>query len=298
MTVNPPVNDISDAKDIPETVERVTAAVLRALTGEAPTAPAVRLLLRRYAATGRDEIRDALESALTQALDIWPQAARAEQSGWLILFAEAGGVSDDERVHEAAAGLAATLQASWGRPHPIAAALAGVDACLRAGVQEPGGNIQAALDELERLVGAAYQPGDGIALGAPGGRARLADHVSAASALLTAFECTGRLPYSMLAEELMQFAARMLWDAASPGFFDGETGSKPFALNCEAASVLFRLAALHGSDEYRGAAVVAAGVDYGRDAANILYELAPEAPRLGLEGAVFVLAASDWHSPL
>jgi hypothetical protein len=102
----------------------------------------------------------------------------------------------------------------------------------------------------------------------------------------------------MLAEELMQFAARMLWDAASPGFFDGETGSKPFALNCEAASVLFRLAALHGSDEYRGAAVVAAGVDYGRDAANILYELAPEAPRLSLEGAVFALAASDWHSPL
>jgi hypothetical protein len=102
----------------------------------------------------------------------------------------------------------------------------------------------------------------------------------------------------MLAEELMQFAARTLRDAAAPGFFDGETGSKPFALNCDAASVLFRLAALHGSDEYLGAAVVAAGADYGRDAANILYELAPQAPRLGLEGAVFALAASDWHSPL
>jgi hypothetical protein len=97
---------------------------------------------------------------------------------------------------------------------------------------------------------------------------------------------------------LRQFAARTLRDAAAPGFFDGETGSKPFALNCEAASVLFRLAALHGSDEYLGAAVVAAGADYGRDAANILYELAPQAPRLGLEGAVFALAASDWHSPL
>ena len=288
--MNPAVNEINDIDDIPDAVERVTAAVLQALTTEAPTAPAVRLLLRRYAATGRDDIRDALEPALTGALDIWPRAEPAEQSGWLILFAEAGGVSDDERVHEAAAGLAATLQASWGRPRPMAETLAGV--------QEPGGNLQAALDELERLVGAAYQPGEGVALGAPGGRARLADHVSAASALLTAFECTGRLPYSMLAEELMQFAARMLWDAASPGFFDGETGSKPFALNCEAASVLFRLAALHGSDEYLGAAVVAAGADYGRDAANILYELAPEAPRLGLEGAVFALAAADWHSPL
>jgi hypothetical protein len=292
------VNDIADANDIPHTVERVTGAVLQALTGEAPTAPAVRLLLRRYAATGRDDIRDALEPALTLALDIWPRAGRAEQPGWLILFAEAGGVSDDERVHEAAAGLVATLQASWGRPRPIAAALADVDACLRAGVQEPGGSLQAAVDELERLVGAAYQPGEGVSLGAPGGRVRLADHVSAASALLAAFECTGRLPYSMLAEELMQFAARMLWDDASPGFFDGETGSKPFTLNCEAASVLFRLAALHGSDEYRGAAVLAAGADYGRDATNILYGLAPEAPRLGLEGAVFALAASDWHSPL
>jgi hypothetical protein len=296
--VNLPVNDISDAHDIPQAVERVTAVVLRALIDEAPTAPAVRLLLRRYAATGRDDIRDALEPALTRALDIWPRAERTEQSGWLILFAEAGGVSDDERVHEAAAGLAVTLQASWGRPRPIAEALAGVDACLRAGVQEPGGNLQAALDELEHLVGAAYQPGEGVALGAPGGRVRLADHVTTASALLTAFECTGRLPYSMLAEELVQFAARMLWDAASPGFFDGETGTKPFALNCEAASVLFRLAALHGSDEYRGAAVLAAGADYGRDAANILYELAPEASRLGLEGAAFALAASDRHSPL
>jgi hypothetical protein len=102
----------------------------------------------------------------------------------------------------------------------------------------------------------------------------------------------------MLAEELMQFAARTLQDSASPGFFDGETGAKPFTLNCEAASVLYRLAALHGSDEYRGAAVLAPGADYGRDATNILYELAPEAPRLGLAGASFGLAAADSHSPL
>jgi hypothetical protein len=286
--------------DIPLAIDHVTDAVLQALAAdEAPTAPAVRLLLRRYAATGRDDIRDALEPALTRALDIWPHAERNDQPGWLMLFAEAAGVSDDGRVHEALAGLAAGVQSSWGRRRPIATAVAGVDACLRAAnLAEQAGSVQGAIDELERLVGDAYQPGEGVALGATGGRARLDDHVRTASALLTAFECTGRLPYSMLAEELMQFAARMLWDGASPGFFDGETGSKPFVLNCEAASVLFRLAALHGSDEYRGAAVVAAGADYGRDAAKILYELAPEAPRLGLEGAAFALAASEWHSPL
>jgi hypothetical protein len=283
-------------------VERVTAAVLQALACEAPTAPAVRFLLRRYAATGRDDIRDALEPALTRALALWPIAAVDDQPGWLLLFVEAGRVSDDARMHEAAARLASDLEVSWGRQRPSATAVAGVDACIRAASVlesgQPGGGLQAAIDELERLVGAAYQPGEGVALAAPGGRVRLEDHVGTAAALLTAFEYTGRLPYSMLAEELIQFASRMLSDAASPGFFDEATGSKPLALNCEAASVLSRLAALHGSDEYRGLAVVAAGADYGRDAANILQWLAPEAPRLGQAGAVFGLAAADWHSAL
>jgi hypothetical protein len=284
--------------DIPRAVDLVTDAVLQALAGETPTAPAVRLLLRRYAATGRADIRDVLEPALTRTLDLWPRAGN-EQWGWLMLFAEAAGVSDDDRLQEAIAGVTADLQASWGLHRPIATAVAGIDACLRAAnIAEYAGNLQAAIDELERVVASAYQPGEGLAGAARDGHARLADHVRTASALLTAFECTGRLPYSMLAEELMQFAGRMLREASSPGFFDGETGVKPFTMNCEAASVLFRLAALHESDDYRGAAVVAAGADYGRDAANILYELAIEAPRHGLESAAFGLAASEWHSPL
>lgn len=285
--------------DVPLAVERVTNTVLQALAGEEPTAPAVRLLLRRYAATGRDDVHDALEPALTRALDIWPLTGRDEHAGWLMLFAEAAGVSDDERVHDAMAGLASRVQASWGRGRLTAAAATGVDACLRAaGADERVGNLQAAIDELERLVADAYRPGEGVTTAAPGGRPRLADHISTASALLTAFEHTGRLPYSMLAEELMQFAARTLADTGAPGFFDGETGSKPFTLNCEAASVLCRLATLHGSDEYRGAAVLAAGADYGRDAGRILHWLAPEAPQLGLAGAVYGLAAADCHSAL
>ena len=279
-------------------VERLTDAVLRALEREEPTSASVRLLLRRYAATGRDDVLHALEHALTRALDAWPQAPRDDLAGWLMLFAEAAAVSEDERVHEAAGGLVALLRESWGRERRVAVGAAGVDACLRAEAAGLSGAVlQAAIDELERLVGAAYEPGEGLSRAVAGGRAQLADHVSAASALLTAYECTGRLPYSMLAEELMQFVARTLGDAGAAGFADGETASKPFAVNCEAALVLYRLDALHRSAEYREAAVVAPAADYGRDAERILRWLAPQMPETGLAGAVFGLAAAGGFAP-
>lgn len=285
-----------------DAVERLTAAVLAALAREDPTASSLRFLIRRYAATGRDDVRDALEPGLTRSLDVWPNAPREEYPGWLMLFGEAAAVSDDERLHEAARILAAPLQASFGHERRIAIAAPGVDACLRVDATVlPAGGVQRAIDELERLVASAYEPGEGLSAGATGkeaGRPRLADHVAAASALLTAFERTDRLPYSMLAEELMQFAVRTLGDAAAPGFVDGDSGDKPFTLNCEAASVLCRLAALHASDEYQRAAVVAPGVDYGRDAGRILQWLAPAAPDLGLAGAAFGLAAADWNPEL
>jgi uncharacterized protein YyaL (SSP411 family) len=287
-------------------IERVTDAVIEALArDEAPTAPAVRLLLRRYAVTGRDEIRGALEPALARAVENWTARPRGEHPGWLLLFAEAAAVSDDERLRSAAADLAGSLRESWGRESKVAAAAAGVDAWLRANdvlhdVEVTVDIVQAAIDELERVVGAAYRPGEGVSETATGHgtRGRLSDQSSAAAALLTAFECTSRLPYSMLAEELMQFARRTLWDGAEGGFFDGDSGAKPFALNCETASVLCRLALLHGSDDYQRAAVVASDADYRRDAERILRWLAPSAPELGLAGAVYGLAAGDWQSVL
>ncbi len=95
----------------------------------------------------------------------------------------------------------------------------------------------------------------------------------------------------------MQFVARTLGDAGAPGFADGETASKPFALNCDAASVLYRLDALHRSAEYLEAAVVAPAADYGRDAERILRWLAPQMPETGLAGAVFGLAAAGGFAP-
>jgi uncharacterized protein YyaL (SSP411 family) len=151
--------------------------------------------------------------------------------------------------------------------------------------------IQAAIDELERIVGPAYQPGHGVS-------ERLADQISVASALLTAYHHTARLPYSMLAEELVQGARRTSWDGDRGGFFDGETASKPFVLNCESALVLGRLATLHRIDEYRAAAVLAPGADYGADAVRILELLAAEAPGRGLAGAVYGLAAAEHQSVL
>src|SRR4029077_14838820 len=90
-------------------------------------------------------------------------------------------------------------------------------------------------------------------------------HVRAASALLTAFELTGSLPYSMLAEELMVFARR----APSP-----DAGLR---IQCGAARVLCRLAALHDDPEYRGAAVIAGGADYREEASRILAAQTPRA---------------------
>ena len=291
------------AQMIASAIESVTGVVLQALArDEAPTAAAVRFLLRRYAATGREEIREALEPALARGLEEWPQVPRDEHPGWLLLFGEAGAVSDDDRLRDAVRDLTASLREGWGRENRIDIAAAGVDACLRTSDRDvPGETLQAAIDELERVVGGAYRPGEGVSrmAGAGGGpRGRLADQVGAASALLTAFEFTSRLPYSMLAEELVQFARRTLWDAETGGFFDGDEGAKPFALNCDAASVLCRLAVLHESDEYQSAAVVASDAAYRRDAAQILRWLAPSAPDLGLAGAVYGLAAGDWQSAL
>ena len=286
-------------------IERVTDAVLQALArDEAPTAPAVRFLLRRYAATGRDEIRDALEPALARGLDEWPQVPRDEHPGWLLLFAEAAAVSDDDRLRNAAGGLTASLRESWGRESRVAVAAQRGRLPSRERSSRPaksrrdraGGHRRARARWSLARIGRAKAFRRRRAAAGP--RGRLADQSGAASALLTAFECTSRLPYSMLAEELMQFARRTLWDADAGGFFDGDSGAKPFALNCEAASVLCRLALLHGSDDYQRAAVVASDADYRRDAEQILQWLAPSAPELGLAGAVYGLAAGDWQSVL
>jgi hypothetical protein len=219
-------------------------------------------LLRHYLSTDGADLRDALGVALAQALALaGGDAPVIGRAAWLTLLVEATAVAEDERILPAAGELIAGLQAEWPAQTRIDEASASVEACLRAAeIVNPDELVQGAIDQLERVIGGSYRPGDGLVRERNGIRVRcsLGDHVRGASALLTAFELTGRLPYSMLAEELMAIAGR----EPSP---DADV-----AIQCEAARVLCRLAALHDDPGYRGAAVIATGADYRADASRIL----------------------------
>lgn len=278
-----------------DALEPITAIVLASVTrdGErgAPEPLALAFLLRRYLATDRDDLRDALGDALAPAFAHAARETRGlECAAWLTLFAEASAISDDDRLPSAVAALMADLRRAWPSTDVVEDGMASVDACLRAAhLVDPQELVPAAIDELERIVGHAYQPGDGIAHTLHTGHARvrargtLGDHVRSASALLTAFEISGRLPYSMLAEELMQTARR-----------DEQTAAD-FAARCEAARVLCRLAALHADEAYRAAAVIAPEVDYRADAERLLTALSSDPLARGPHAGVYGLALVEWR---
>jgi hypothetical protein len=253
----------------PADLDAITMRVVDAAVREETTSSAVAVfLLRQYLATGRDEVQEALGIALAHALAAAAgESSVVERSAWLTVFAEAMAIADDDRIAEAVHALAASLSAAWPSADGLRDGMASVDACLQAtAVIESLDLVPAAIDELERVVGAAYRPGVGLVDPASATSAASAEHVRAASALLTAFELTGRLPYSMLAEELMQIAQRTLAR-------DGD-----FATHCETARALCRLAALHDAADYRAAAVIADGADYRADAARVLQAQAADVP--------------------
>jgi hypothetical protein len=220
------------------------------------------LLLRRYLEAGGEALRDALEQALGRALALaGSDATVTGRAAWLTLLVEATAVADDERILPAVVDLIAGLRAGWPAETRIEDVSASVEACLRAAeIVDQDGLVQDAIDHLERVVGGSYRPGDGLVRERGGIRVRCSvdDHVRGASALLTAFELTGRLPYSMLAEELIAIARR-----------EPPPGGGP-VIQCELARVLCRLATLHDDPGYRGAAVVATGADYRAEASRIL----------------------------
>jgi hypothetical protein len=279
-------------------IDWITDALLRSSTGGGATPQALSFLLRRYAATGRVDLGEAIGSALAVALDRMADATGDlpgdDRDDWLRLFVEASGFSDDERLIDAACALVAAISSRWPSRGGVARALGAIDACVSATrIECLHGTAAAAIDELERVIGIAYTPGHELARtldGAIHEAGRLGDHVSAASALLTAYAITGRLPYSMMAEELTQAALRRWWDE-DRGRFNGS-----FAGNAEAARVLSRLAALHGDEAYRRSAVIAAESDYGRDANRALQALEPEYQGAGMDAAVYGLALIEYQS--
>ncbi len=280
-------------------LERITGTVLSALAGgEAVDAAALTFLLRRYGATDRMDLRGALEPALAAGLERQALAITVrERAAWLALFAEAIGLSADARLLDAATRLIAALQREWGAPSSVEGSAVSVDAALRAcGVLDLPAIAPPAVDELERVVAASYRPGEGLLephdAGAAGGQ--LANYIFLASALLTAYEISGRLPYSMLAEELVQAARRRYW-RDSAGCFEtaGVTHRDLFRLNCEGARLLCRLAALHRDPDYRAAAVIRDEAAYADDAARILEAYAEDVAALGAAAAVYGLALGE-----
>jgi hypothetical protein len=194
-------------------------------------------------------------------------------ASWVFVFVECAALSEDERLVQAVLHLAGELSRAWPSRGRIQPAMESIEACLVADrlartLGRESRQLAEAVDELERLVSLVYRPGEGVAVSIDErgtGCGDLADHVSSSSTLLTAFDATGRLPYSMLAEELIQIARRRWWNEAAGCF-----AAAPFASNCAAARVLCRLAALHRDDDYREAAVIASASEYGDDARRIL----------------------------
>lgn len=283
-------------------VDWLTDLVLQAIARDDAVEPASLIfLLQRYAASDRDDLAAALGDALGAALA--RGGPSRDRPAWLTLFSEASFITDDVRLSAAATELLGDLRGEWPAATTVGTATENLEACLvAAGATSSRDLLAPAIDELERIVGGAYRPGDGVAHAAGGAAARdvrLGDQVRAASALLTAFGLTGRLPYSMLAEELMQFARRTLWDESAGGFFDSPgalvaSGPKPFAANCEAARVLCRIETLHRDEEYLKIAVVADAGSCVADAGRTLASQTPSLRNRGLGAAVYVVALTEW----
>jgi hypothetical protein len=147
-----------------------------------------------------------------------------------------------------------------------------------------------AIEGLEHALLASYKPGDGVAHHAGGVRGLLTDHVAMMTATLDAWDETGNIVYRMMAEELARVSLRQLWDDHGGGFFDRAPSQfvdepaaaaemlKPFALNCEAATALRRLAA--ATDD----------VTFASRARDTLLAIASSAERQGPDAAYLLLA--------
>jgi hypothetical protein len=235
---------------------RVVEAVAREDAVDALDAATLTFLLRQYLSTDRQDLREVLGTALASALEhAASEPTAGGRAAWLTLFAEVTAIAEDERIVAVIGELVASLRAEWPSASGVAEGSASVEAVLVASsLFDPQELVPPAIDQLEHVIGGAYQPGSGV-------RGGLVNQVRAASALLTAFEITGRLPYSMLAEELMQAARRTAPDDADPG---------TIVVFCDAARVFCRLATLHDDADYQKAAVIAPGADYRGDAARIL----------------------------
>src|SRR5665213_1301614 len=157
--------------DVTLILDRLTDA---AVLGWSPAAPSRRspamitLLLRRYAVTGREDLRDVVGAELARAMhDASCTADRDERAAWLALLIEAVALSEDARLRATSDAIAQVLTRGWPGNGAVQALMRTVDVVLAASgaMLDPAdgeGWIAAAIDEMERIVGIAYAPGSGI----------------------------------------------------------------------------------------------------------------------------------------
>ena len=265
---------------------------------------ALTFLLRRYRATGRDDLTETLGAALARAVEAARAAPdTAARARWLELFVTAAMLSSDRRMRSAIDELVAAMRSGWRSTDDVADLFMSVDACLQAAaVVESADLVRDAIDQLEQAVAATYRPGHGMASAAGAGDEsprRLIVQLRGAAALVTACVGTARLPYGMLAEELVQFARRAFWDAGAGAFVDAHASGDTFATNCDAARMLCRLARLVSNADYRLGAVTAetnGGDDYLADASRILSSHLAAARADAARAAPYALALDDWLS--
>ncbi len=286
-----------------DAADPLIARVLAAHAAGGPLGPdAVTLLARAWTESGRADIGEAtgLEVARVLQAVAGPRSWRpiptegrsdeaSERAAWLALLVDVASLSDDARLAPAIEQISSAIAAGWPGSDRLGAAMRGVDACLRAALVLQPSIARAAVDELERLVACAYRPGRGVLArcgeAEPGG---LEDHVQAAAAFVTAYRVAGRLPYAMLADDLMQFARRSWWtDLAEPATLTEVAGL------CGAARVLGRLAAIHADPQYAKAAIVREGYEHVADAERLLSATAPAAARFGVAACIHALAARE-----
>jgi hypothetical protein len=264
----------------------------RSLSQQDAQSPTLLLfLLRRYAATADPELLHTLEPALADAVHAATDAAAGDRPQWILLFVDACAWSPDDRLRETLASLTTgvldqdfTAGPTGQMFRSIAASLAGAaahpdEACGRE-------LLRRAIHAMEDVVSASYQPGAGVAQEIPADRHRgrtLPDQIEAAAALVAAYFESARLPYSMLAEEFVQFAKRQWWNETQGCFRskgcreDEPLTDEDFAANADSARLFCRLALLHRDEGYRHAAILAPEADYLADADRMIDLLATDA---------------------
>jgi hypothetical protein len=252
-----------------DTLDRLTDLALRSLDRDAAacTPHVLSFLLRRLRSTAREDIRDAMGWALAEGFARARVAAGLdEQAAWIDVLVTAAPVCDDARIRETSDALVNLQRRHWVPTDGLLAKARSISACLHAVplMPEAGAGIaRDAVDELERVVDRAYDPGHGLT------PADLHDQLAFGLTLIDAFHVTGRLPYAMLAEELLQVGRRTGWNQAA-GTFGELVDDRSFLVNCDAACLLSAVARLHGAADYQEAAVVAPGCDYRDEAACVM----------------------------